>query len=88
MTPGLRPPTSKGDGALPGLHDRRGIGRFAIIGWRAQNFGARQAIVGAGVIVMLCSTALPAHLARTGGMSRAGLVDRAYTLLPSGPRRP
>lgn len=57
-----------------------------IIGWFAQNFGARAAIVGAGALVMVCSTALAAHLARIGGMGRAALLERAVTLLPANSR--
>jgi MFS family permease len=53
-----------------------------IIGWCAETFSPRSAIVGAGLIVMVSSTALAAHLARTGGMSRAMLVQRARTVLP------
>ena len=58
-----------------------------IIGWFAQTFGPRPAIVGAGAIVMISSTLLAVYLARTGRMSRAGLLERAGTLLPAGARR-
>ena len=58
-----------------------------IIGWCAQTFGPRPAIVGAGIIVMTASVALAGYLARTGRMSRRMLIERAVTLLPAGARR-